>query len=183
MASTGQDQSIQIDPAKLEKAIAQYGVGSILNVKDQALPVDKWHEIIGQIQAAAQKTRLKIPVIYGIDSIHGANYMQCATLFPQEIGMTATWNLALMQRAADKAQAILLAYNPSNEGGHAAADVLFGDYNPSGKLPFTYPRTPNSLITYDHKQFESEQSTNPAFQPQFEFGRGLSYTNFTYSNL
>ena len=50
---------------------------------------------------SAQKTRLKIPVIYGIDSIHGANYVQGATLFPQEIGMAASWNPALMQRAAE----------------------------------------------------------------------------------
>lgn len=105
MVSTGQDQNIQIDPAKLEKAIGKYGVGSILNVKDQALPVDKWHVIIRQIQEAAQRTRLKIPVIYGIDSIHGANYVQGATLFPQEIGMAATWNPALMQRAEEFAAA------------------------------------------------------------------------------
>jgi beta-glucosidase len=101
MISNGRDQEIQIDPAKLEKAIVKYGVGSILNVQDQALTVDRWHEIIRQIQEASQRTRLKIPVIYGIDSIHGANYVQGATLFPQEIGMAATWNPALMQRAAE----------------------------------------------------------------------------------
>jgi beta-glucosidase len=101
MISTGRDQEIQIDPAKLEKAIVQYGVGSILNVQDQALPIDRWHQIIRQIQEASQRTRLKIPVIYGIDSIHGANYVQGSTLFPQEIGMAATWNPALMQRAAE----------------------------------------------------------------------------------
>ncbi len=77
----------------------QYGVGSILNVADQALTVDKWHDMIRQIQeAATKKTRLGIPVIYGIDSIHGANYVQGATLFPQEIGMAATWNPELMKR-------------------------------------------------------------------------------------
>ena len=101
MVTSGQDQNIQIDPAKLEKAVVKYGVGSILNVNNQALTVDKWREIIGQIQAAAQKTRLKIPVLYGIDSIHGANYVQGATLYPQEIGMAATWNPALMQRLAE----------------------------------------------------------------------------------
>jgi beta-glucosidase len=101
MVSTGQDQNIRIDPAKLEKAIGRYGVGSILNVSDQALTVDKWQEIIRQIQEAARKTRLGIPVIYGIDSIHGANYLQGATLFPQEIGMAATWNPELMKRAAE----------------------------------------------------------------------------------
>ena len=102
MVTSGKDQTIAIDPAKLEKAIVKYGVGSILNVADQALTVDKWHEIIGQIQeAATKKTKLGIPVIYGIDSIHGANYVQEATLFPQEIGMAATWNPELMKRAAE----------------------------------------------------------------------------------
>src|SRR6185503_13903522 len=91
MIINGQDQNFQIDPAKLEKAIVKYGVGSILNVSDQALTIDRWHEVIGAIQGAAKKTRLGIPVIYGIDSIHGANYIQGATLFPQEIGMAATW--------------------------------------------------------------------------------------------
>ncbi|HYE66923.1 MAG TPA: glycoside hydrolase family 3 N-terminal domain-containing protein [Pyrinomonadaceae bacterium] len=102
MITTGKDQDIRIDPVKLEKAVVRYGVGSILNVKDQALTVDRWHEIIREIQeAATKKTRLGIPVIYGVDSIHGANYVQGATLFPQEIGMAATWNPALMQRAAE----------------------------------------------------------------------------------
>ena len=99
--TTGADQNIQIDPAKLEKAVVKYGVGSILNVNGQALTVDRWREIIGQIQAASQRTRLRIPVLYGIDSIHGANYVQGSTLFPQEIGMAATWDPALMQRAAE----------------------------------------------------------------------------------
>ena len=101
MIVTGRDQNVKIDPAKLEKAIVKYGVGSILNVSDQALTLDRWHEVITQIQDAAKKTRLAIPVIYGIDSIHGANYVQGATLFPQEIGMAATWNPELMQRAAE----------------------------------------------------------------------------------
>ena len=101
MIVNGRDQDIKIDPAKLEKAIVKYGVGSILNVSDQALTLDRWHEVIAEIQAAAKKTRLGIPVIYGIDSIHGANYVQGATLFPQEIGMAATWNPELMKRAAE----------------------------------------------------------------------------------
>jgi beta-glucosidase len=91
----------------------------------------------------------------------------------------------IINRIVDKAGAILMAYNPGNEGGQAVADVLFGDFNPSGKLPFTYPRTPNGLITYDHKPFETEDTAfgNMAFTPQFEFGQGLSYTTFAYSDL
>jgi beta-glucosidase len=105
MITKGEGNNIQIDPEKLEKAVVKYGSGSILNVKDQALTLDKWHEIITAIQNASQKTRLKIPVIYGIDSIHGAGYIQGATLFPQEIGMAATWNPVLMQRGAEVAAA------------------------------------------------------------------------------
>jgi beta-glucosidase len=102
MIASGSDQNIKVDPAKLEKAVVKYGVGSILNVSDQALTLDHWHEVIRQIQeAATKKTRLGIPVIYGIDSIHGANYVQGATLFPQEIGMAATFNPELMKRAAE----------------------------------------------------------------------------------
>ncbi len=95
------NSGIQIDKAKLEKAIVQYKVGSILNVPGHALSVDKWWEIIGAIQAASMKTRLKIPNIYGIDSIHGANFVSGATLFPQQIGMAATWNPLLMERSQE----------------------------------------------------------------------------------
>jgi len=102
MIAKSQKQEIQLDPEKLDKAIVRYGVGSILNVSDQALTPDKWQEIIAQIQqAATKKARLSIPVIYGIDSIHGANYIQGATLFPQEIGMAATWNPELMKRGSE----------------------------------------------------------------------------------
>jgi len=119
MVISGKDQDAKIDQAKLEKAIVKYGVGSILNVSDQALTVDKWRELIGQMQeAATKKTRLGIPMIYGIDSIHGANFVQGATLFPQEIGMAATWNPELMKRAAEiaaietRAAAIPWSFSP-----------------------------------------------------------------------
>jgi len=101
MVVRGRNQTVEIDQAKLEKAINKYGVGSILNCYNQALTPDKWQEIVAQIQKAAKSTRLGIPVIYGIDSIHGANYVQGATLFPQQIGMAATWNPELMKHGAE----------------------------------------------------------------------------------
>src|SRR5688500_14862778 len=101
MIVTGRDQDIQIDPVKLDKAIGRYGVGSILNVSDQALTPDKWHETIRQIQeAATKKTRLGIPVIYGIDSIHGATYVRGATLLPQETGIAANRHPDVMTRGS-----------------------------------------------------------------------------------
>jgi beta-glucosidase len=91
----------------------------------------------------------------------------------------------IISRVADSAKAIVMAYNPSNEGGQAIADVLFGDVNPSGKLPITYPRWADHLFTYDHKVFEGEDYGEGKAQgaPQFEFGTGLSYTSFSYSDL
>ena len=96
MVTDGKDAEIHINPDKLRKAVVEYGVGNILNVKDLALPPAQWHEIIPAIQAAAAQTRLKIPVLYGIDTIHGANYVTGATLFPQPLGMAASWDPELM---------------------------------------------------------------------------------------
>jgi beta-glucosidase len=91
----------------------------------------------------------------------------------------------IINSIADRVPAIVMGYNASNEGGEAISDVLFGDYNPSGRLPFTYPRHPNALLTYDHKRFETDDQAFglKAFKPQFEFGSGLSYTTFKYSDL
>ena len=103
----------------------------------------------------------------------------------------------VISRIADKVDAIVMAYNPSNEGGRAIADVLFGvstaraflaaavlfgDFNPEGKLPITYPRSAGYFPTYDAPAFGKFQE-GAAFSPQFEFGYGLSYTTFEYSDL
>lgn len=87
--------------------------------------------------------------------------------------------------------AIVQCYLPGNEGGRALADILYGDVNPSGRLPYNYPRYPNSLEKYNRKYSESVSDEDRAddakyeksYSPQFEFGSGLSYTTFTYSNL
>jgi len=84
---------------------------------------------------------------------------------------------------------IIHSYLPGNFGGLAVADVLFGDVNPSGKLPFTYPLYSNSLVTYDHKPSEHQVKMagvydyESDFAIQYEFGYGLSYTSFEYSDL
>jgi beta-glucosidase len=86
---------------------------------------------------------------------------------------------------ADDIDSIIYAYLPGNEGGRAIADILFGDVNPSGKLPITYPKFVNSLVTYDHKYSEitSIQGSKTCYNPLFEFGTGLSYTSFEYADL
>ncbi len=95
------DRTIALDPAKLREAITKYHVGSILNCGGAANTIDNWHEILTAIQdVATRQTRLKIPVLYGIDSIHGANYVVGATIFPQSISMAATGNVELVRAAS-----------------------------------------------------------------------------------
>jgi beta-glucosidase len=88
---------------------------------------------------------------------------------------------------ADDMSAILMAYQPGMEGARAIADVLYGDHNPSGRLPFTYPREPNALDTYDYRKTQIvARGMHPEpeyWNPQFDFGHGLSYTTFGYSDL
>lgn len=78
-------------------------------------------------------------------------------------------------------KAVAQGYLPGNEGGRAIADVLFGDQNPSGKLPYTYPRFANDLVLYDHKYSEAVDAGD--YNPQWPFGFGLSYTTFAYSDI
>lgn len=94
---------------------------------------------------------------------------------------------------ADKATAIVEAWFPGTEGGNAVADVLFGDYNPSGKLPMTFPRSvgqvplfyceKNTGRPFDANNKYTSKYMDMANTPQYPFGFGLSYTTFSYENL
>jgi len=81
--------------------------------------------------------------------------------------------------------AIVMAYLPGQEGGKAISDVIYGKINPSGKLPYTYPKYSGNIVPYYHKKTDIRDINwgYNGFYPQFEFGFGLSYTSFEYSNL
>lgn len=89
-----------LDPAALKKIVTEHHIGSILNTTAHALPVDTWVKLITQIQDEAQNTRLKIPVIYGLDAIHGQTYTLDATLFPHNIAIAATRDPEYARQAA-----------------------------------------------------------------------------------
>jgi beta-glucosidase len=96
---------------------------------------------------------------------------------------------------ADNAPAILYTWWLGSEAGNAIADVLFGDYNPSAKLPITFPRSVGQIPIYyshfntgrpaindDNRNYNSSYNDLSIF-PKYEFGYGLSYTTFKYSDL
>lgn len=88
-------------------------------------------------------------------------------------------------RAAESSQAIVEAWMCGEQGGNAIADVLFGDYNPGGKLPVTVPRHSGQLPSYyNHSKTKAGKNyVDMKGTPLYEFGFGLSYTTFEYSNL
>jgi beta-glucosidase len=94
--------------------------------------------------------------------------------------------------AAEHVPAILEAWLPGERGGEAVADVLFGDQEPEGRLPITFPRHVGQLpVAYDHKPSKAywiregwgKPYADMSPEPLFEFGHGLSYTRFSYANL
>jgi beta-glucosidase len=85
---------------------------------------------------------------------------------------------------AENAPAILEGFYLGEETGTGVADVLFGDYNPSGKLPVSFPRNVGQLpVYYNHKPTARRGYLYASKEPLFPFGYGLSYTTFEYSNL
>lgn len=85
--------------------------------------------------------------------------------------------------AATNVNAIVQAWYPGQEGGTAIADVLFGRYNPAGRLPVTFPRSEEDLPPFDDYAMIGRTYRYLDREPLFPFGFGLSYTRFEYSDL
>ena len=140
-----------IDTAKLAMYIGRYGVGSVHNTPGYPPDRDEWYRLIRQIQDyAASHTRLGIPVIYGIDGVHGANFVNYSTLLPQQIALAASWNTDLAERAGEitayelRAASIPWNYAPVID---VASQPLWGRmFESFGEDPFLISQMSNAWI-------------------------------------
>lgn len=87
-----------------------------------------------------------------------------------------------MNSASEQSDALLLLWYPGMEGGSALADILWGDYNPSGKLPISIPRSVGQIPVY-HSQPVTGDYVEESSKPLYPFGYGLSYAQFAYGEL
>lgn len=89
--TTGEQRDVELDEEKARDFIVNHHVGSFLN--GEAVPAKQWYEYMSKLtRIAVEESRLGIPIIYGIDHIHGASYLGGSTIFPQGINLGATFN-------------------------------------------------------------------------------------------
>jgi beta-glucosidase len=123
------------------------------------------------------RTNLNLPAVQEklLDAV-------AATGKPLVIVLTSGGALSV-NNAQDKAAAILLAGYGGQQGGNAVADVLFGDYNPAGRLPVTYYKSIEQIPAFENYDMTGKTYRFFKQEPLYPFGYGLSYTTFSYSNL
>ena len=155
-------KAMEIDQARLDSALITYHIGSILNTGTYTLPREKWYELISKIQyTALNKTKLKIPVLYGVDAIHGATYTSGSTLFPQELALAATWQPKFAERAASitayevRASAIPWNFSPVLDLGRQPLWSRF--FETFGEDPYLTSQMGNAII----KGYQGDNIANP----------------------
>ena len=88
-----------------------------------------------------------------------------------------------LKEVHELADAVLLVWYPGEEGGNAVADIVFGDTNPSGRLPITFPKSIDQLPPFDDYSMPGRTYRYMTKEPMYPFGFGLSYTSFSYENI
>lgn len=117
--------------------------------------------------------------------------LRVAGLNPRTVVVLEGGGAIIVAPWIDEVEAVLMAWYPGMQGGQAIAEVLFGDVNPSGKLPVTFPRSEYQLPSFDNTSEEVEfgydhgyrLADREGYDPQFPFGYGMSYTTFRYDHL
>ena len=156
-----------------------------------------WNQKIEEAVAAARNASASV-LVAGIEEGEGADraYLglpghqeelirRVAALGKPLVVVLTGGSAITMKHWIDEVPAILDCWYPGEQGGDAVADVLFGRYNPAGRLPITFPVFEGQLpLVYNHKPTgRTDDYVNLNGQPLFPFGFGLSYTRFSYDSL
>jgi beta-glucosidase len=165
-------------------------------VWDAELPLD-WRATIDDAVAAVRASDVAV-VIAGIEEGefrdraflglpgHQADLIEAVAATGKPVAVVLVGGSAItMSPWLDRVTGVLDVWYPGEEGGYAVADVLFGDYNPAGRLPITFPMAEGQLpLYYNHKPTgRGDDYLDLTGQPLFPFGYGLSYSRFEYSGL
>ncbi|MDU3718322.1 MAG: beta-glucosidase BglX [Klebsiella michiganensis] len=188
------------------------GIVDFLNLYEKAVQVDSRspQEMIDEAVAAAKQSDVVVAVVGEAQGMaHEASSRTDITLPPSQRALISALKatgkplvLVLMNgrplalvKEDQQADAILETWFAGTEGGNAIADVLFGDYNPSGKLPMSFPRSVGQIPTYyshlntgrpynaDKPNKYTSRYFDEANGPLYPFGYGLSYTTFSVSDV
>ena len=127
--------------------------------------------------SGGDRTNLNLPAVQEklLDAI-------AATGKPVIVVLTSGGALSV-NNAQEKAAAVLLAGYGGQQGGNAVADVIFGDYNPAGRLPVTYYKSIDQIPAFENYDMAGKTYRYFTQEPLYPFGYGLSYTTFSYRNL
>ena len=127
--------------------------------------------------SGGDRTNLNLPAVQEqlLDAV-------TATGKPVIVVLTSGGALSV-NKAQEKAAAVLLAGYGGQQGGNAVADVIFGDFNPAGRLPVTYYKSIDQIPAFENYDMEGKTYRFFTQEPLYPFGFGLSYTTFSYSNL
>lgn len=166
----GSDQDIYLKEAsKCDVIVYVGGLSATLEGEEMPVPYDGFD--------AGDRTNLDLP------AVQTATLKKLKATGKPVILVNMSGSAIALNWENENLDAILQAWYPGQEGGTAIADVLFGDYNPGGRLPVTFYKSVNDLP--DFSDYNMEGRTYRFFhgEPLYPFGYGLSYTTFAYSNL
>ncbi len=165
---TMQQDAVEV-AKKADAVVLVLGLSQRLEGEEMPIKVDGFE--------GGDRTHLKLPKTQ-------RNLMQAIEATGKPVILVLLNGSALaINEANQKVDAILSAGYPGQEGGTAVAEVLFGDYNPAGRLPVTYYKSVNQLPPFDEYDMAGRTYKYFEKEPLYPFGYGLSYTTFSYSDL
>jgi beta-glucosidase len=163
------DESYLAEAAKCDAIVYFGGLSAMLEGEEMPVPYDGFD--------GGDRTKIELP------AVQTATLKKLAKLGKPVVLVNLSGSAIALNWEDENLDAILQAWYPGQEGGTAIADVLFGDYNPGGRLPVTFYKSVADLPEFTDYDMEGRTYRYFKGEPLYPFGYGLSYTTFAYSNL